>query len=132
MSNRVNRQANGSVSGLVEYICAVGTDGSVRSIAEAQNRSGNTAFHWAAVNGHLDVVKALVSAGAQTSKLNKAGRDAVLEAEAADKLDVVTWLLENGDELPELPDRRGVEHTTVDDDDDDSTEQASELQLAKE
>ena len=30
----------------------------------AQNSSGNTAMHWAALNGHVDVVKRLAASGA--------------------------------------------------------------------
>lgn len=46
-----------------------------------RNYSGNTALHWAALNTHLDCVKALVEAGADISIKNDAGLDAVFLAE---------------------------------------------------
>ena len=61
-----------------------------------QNASGNTPLHWAALNGHLSAVKLLVTAGADTKVVNKAGRDAVFEAEAGEKGEVVAWLLSEG------------------------------------
>lgn len=61
-----------------------------------QNASGNTPLHWAALNGHLSAVKLLVDAGADTTVVNKAGRDALFEAEAGEKGDVVAWFLAEG------------------------------------
>ncbi|KKK23977.1 hypothetical protein AOCH_007267 [Aspergillus ochraceoroseus] len=46
--------------------------------------SGNTALHWAALNTHLECVKALVEAGADVSIQNQAGLDAIFLAERAD------------------------------------------------
>ncbi|KAF2021395.1 ankyrin [Aaosphaeria arxii CBS 175.79] len=63
------------------------------------NDAGNTALHWAALNGHLECVKQLVQAGADVTIINKAGHDAVFEAEINDKKDVVDWLLETVEEL---------------------------------
>lgn len=48
-----------------------------------RNHSGNTALHWAALNTHLECVKALVEAGADVSIKNDAGHDAVFLAERA-------------------------------------------------
>lgn len=61
-----------------------------------QNASGNTPLHWAALNGHLSAVKLLVGAGADTTVVNKAGKEAVFEAEAGEQGEVVAWLLEEG------------------------------------
>ena len=41
-------------------------------------------------------MKLLVDAGADTTIVNKAGRDAVFEAEAGEKDEVVAWLLAEG------------------------------------
>lgn len=59
----------------------------------AVNEAGNTALHWAALNGHLECVKLLVQSGADVTMINRAGHDAVFEAEINDKGSVVDWLL---------------------------------------
>ena len=61
-----------------------------------QNASGNTPLHWAAVNGHLPAVKLLIEAGADPSVINRAGKDAVYEAEVSEKNEVAAWLLTEG------------------------------------
>ncbi|KAJ5673145.1 hypothetical protein N7507_002272 [Penicillium longicatenatum] len=48
-----------------------------------RNHSGNTALHWAALNTHLECVKALVEAGSDVAIKNDAGHDAVFLAERA-------------------------------------------------
>ncbi|KAJ4346732.1 ankyrin repeat-containing protein [Didymosphaeria variabile] len=68
-------------------------------LINAINDAGNTALHWAALNGHLECVKLLVQAGADVTIINKAGHDAVFEAEINDKGDVVEWLLGAVEEL---------------------------------
>lgn len=65
----------------------------------AVNDSGNTPLHWAALNGRLDCVKLLVESGADVTIINKAGHDAVFEAEINDKKEVVDWLLGAVEEL---------------------------------
>lgn len=60
------------------------------------NNEGNTALHWAALNGHLEAVKALVAKGADMGVRNKAGRTAGFEAQRAGRGDVVGWLLGRG------------------------------------
>ena len=86
-----------------------------------QNEAGNTALHWAAMNGHLDAVKILVGAGADTRVKNRAGKEAIYEAEVNEREEVVTWLLgqrvekdDKGDggqahEMEELVDGKGTE-----------------------
>ena len=61
-----------------------------------QNASGNTPLHWAALNGHLPAVKLLIEAGADPTVINKAGKDAVYEAEANEKNELASWLLTEG------------------------------------
>lgn len=64
------------------------------SAVNLQNEGGNTALHWAALNGHLDVIKLLVEVGkVGTDVRNKMGRMAIDEAEAQGKESVVLWLL---------------------------------------
>ena len=68
------------------------------AILNAQNKSGNTALHWAALNGHLESVKKLLEYGADPTITNQKGHDAVYEAELNDKKDVVEWVLKEGGE----------------------------------
>ncbi|KAF3054088.1 hypothetical protein E8E11_011466 [Didymella keratinophila] len=63
------------------------------------NASGNTPLHWASLNGHLEAVKLLIEAGGDITIFNKAGHDAVFEAEVNDKKDVVDWLLSHVEAL---------------------------------
>lgn len=94
-------QPFGIIIGILNYLASIVADPaappSLRSaILNLQNRSGNTALHWAALNGHLEAVKILVTSGANSSVRNKAGFDAVYEAEINSKGDVVEWLLKEG------------------------------------
>jgi ankyrin repeat protein len=68
------------------------------TILNAQNKSGNTALHWAALNGHLQSVKKLLENGADPTITNQKGHDAVYEAELNDKKEVVEWVLKEGGE----------------------------------
>lgn len=63
------------------------------------NAAGNTALHWASLNGHLVCVQLLVKLGADVMAINKAGHDAVFEAEINEKEEVVKWLLGEGEGL---------------------------------
>ena len=68
------------------------------SILNAQNSAGNTALHWAALNGHLESVKVLLEQGSNPTITNQRGHDAVYEAELNDKQSVVEWVLKEGGE----------------------------------
>lgn len=57
------------------------TLGTGTEIINHKNYSGNTPLHWAALNTHLECVKALVGAGVDISIKNDAGLDAVFLAE---------------------------------------------------
>lgn len=67
-------------------------------ILNAQNAAGNTAIHWAALNGHLDAVKVLLEEGSDPTITNQRGHDAVYEAELNDRREVVEWVLKEGGE----------------------------------
>ncbi|OJD19218.1 hypothetical protein AJ78_00831 [Emergomyces pasteurianus Ep9510] len=56
----------------------------INPIINHRNNSGNTPLHWAALNTHLDCVKALVHAGADITVKNDAGHDAVFLAERSE------------------------------------------------
>lgn len=106
--------ANGNLR-LVEYLLSKlgetqsqtsaqtnGTSPQQVSLVNHQNVNGNTPLHWAALNGHLEVVKALVKAGADPTIVNEAGKDAVVEAEYSAKesaTECAAWLLKECDVL---------------------------------
>ena len=68
------------------------------AILNAQNKAGNTALHWAALNGHLEAVKVLLDEGSDPTITNQKGHDTVYEAELNDKKEVVEWVLKEGGE----------------------------------
>ncbi|KAJ5688920.1 hypothetical protein N7462_003312 [Penicillium macrosclerotiorum] len=67
-----------------------------------RNHSGNTPLHWAALNTHLECVKALVEAGADVTIKNDAGHDAVFLAERAAWSASAEEVDENEDETQEI------------------------------
>ncbi|OCL09483.1 ankyrin [Glonium stellatum] len=75
------------------------------------NAAGNTALHWASLNGHLACVQLLVKLGADVTAINKAGHDAIFEAEINEKEEVVKWLLGEGEGL-----EQGVSNDVIDTD----------------
>ncbi|PYI18541.1 ankyrin [Aspergillus japonicus CBS 114.51] len=78
--------ANGNLEILNYLLTLLATEDEAtrRRIVNHRNHSGNTPLHWAALNTHLDCVKALVEAGADSSVKNAAGLDPVFLAERAD------------------------------------------------
>ncbi|MCJ1393932.1 hypothetical protein MMC18_007468 [Xylographa bjoerkii] len=60
------------------------------------NLAGNTALHYACLNGHLEAAKVLLAAGADPTIVNNAGHDAIYEAEANGKEEVSRWVLMEG------------------------------------
>jgi len=73
-----------------------------------QNSQGNTPMHWAAYNGHLQVVKALIDAGADMWIKNQAGHLAMFEAERAEKNEVVQYMLDAGGRKVEQTGTEGI------------------------
>ncbi|ODM20861.1 hypothetical protein SI65_03914 [Aspergillus cristatus] len=74
--------ANGNIEILNYLLEALKTQPEhLQKLINHRNHSGNTPLHWAALNTHLDCVKALVEAGADVSVKNDAGLDAVFLAE---------------------------------------------------
>jgi ankyrin repeat protein len=69
---------------------------SMLKVINKQNKAGNTALHWAALNGKLDAVKILFKYGADLTIKNERGRDAILEALLNDKNEIVEWAVKTG------------------------------------
>ncbi|KIV86060.1 hypothetical protein PV11_01699 [Exophiala sideris] len=77
---------------------ATTADKSAPQLVNHSNVSGNTPLHWAGMNGHLEVVKVLVGVGADSSIVNAAGRDAVVESECSAKdgaAECANWMLKH-------------------------------------
>jgi len=81
---------------ILNYVLSLLPSPAVTSFLSLGNTSGNTPLHWASLNGHLEAVKLLVQAGADPGVTNRAGHDAVYEAEVNGKEQVVEWLLTEG------------------------------------
>ncbi|KAF1941055.1 ankyrin [Clathrospora elynae] len=84
---------------VIKLLFSTSTEKPAPAFLNAVNDAGNTPLHWAALNGHLESVKLLIQAGADVTIINRAGHDAVFEAEINDKGEVVDWLLETVEEL---------------------------------
>lgn len=82
---------------ILEFVLSrIENDDARLSLLSAQNSAGNTPLHWAALNGHLTSVQCLVEKGADPYLQNKAGHDAVYEAERNDRREAVEWMLKEG------------------------------------
>ncbi|KAG6682615.1 hypothetical protein I3842_13G152100 [Carya illinoinensis] len=55
----------------------------------AFNEEKNTPLHWACLNGHLEVVKKLILAGANVSVLNSYEKTPMDEAASRGKMDII-------------------------------------------
>jgi hypothetical protein len=84
---------------IIKLLFSMSTEKPATAFLDAVNDAGNTALHWAALNGHLESVKLLIQSGADVTIINRAGHDAVYEAEINDKNEVVDWLLGAVEEL---------------------------------
>ncbi|KAL1851263.1 ankyrin repeat-containing protein [Paecilomyces lecythidis] len=73
--------ANGNIEILSYLLTTLSSTSTPSSIINHRNHSGNTPLHWAALNTHLECVKALVEAGADLDTKNDTGHDAVFLAE---------------------------------------------------
>ena len=84
---------------IIKFIFSTSAEKPAPEFLNAANEAGNTPLHWAALNGHLESVKVLIHSGADVTIINRAGHDAVYEAEINDKSEVVDWLLGAVEEL---------------------------------
>lgn len=119
--------ANGNAEVLDSLLSLLGTEQklvegppkSTSVLVNHKNKSGNTPLHWAAVNGHLSCVKALVAQGADPAITNDADHDALYEADCSGKeggREVAEWILANCVGLEKGTDRKnGAEETIAED-----------------
>jgi hypothetical protein len=97
---------------------------------DVRNPEHNTPLHWACLNGHIEVVRALMDAGAAATALNSAGRTPLDEALSRERTDIFDLLREYATtggavtvEMEEAgPGEGGAGGSDGDDDDDDEDE----------
>jgi len=70
-----------------------------QAFLDAPNEYGNTGLHWAALSGHLDVVKVLVEAGASVALANDKNYVPLDLASFNEKFDVVDYFLKQSEQL---------------------------------
>ncbi|EEP78986.1 predicted protein [Uncinocarpus reesii 1704] len=76
--------ANGNAEILRYLLSSIQKTSQHSPLINHPNHSGNTPLHWAALNTHLECVKALVEAGADIDGKNGAGHDAAFLAERSE------------------------------------------------
>ena len=70
--------------------------------------TGNTALIKASINGHFDIVVALIAAGANVNTPNKAGNTAIYWAKCNCYPKIVNFLIANGAVEPEILTADGI------------------------
>lgn len=104
---------------LLEYVSKYASTNSnedlLKEFVEKKNDSGNTALHWAALNGELAVVKLLIEKGnASPFVKNDSGHDPYYEAESNGQEDVVDYFLDRFDLGEQLEDEEEKEESNQD------------------
>lgn len=70
-----------------------------KEAVNSEKANGNTPLHIAADNGHLDIVKLLISFGADIDKKNNGNRSPLFYAMRSDHMDIVRLFVDNGGEI---------------------------------
>lgn len=70
---------------------------------------GSTPLHWASTKGHIDIIEALINAGADVNAQTNKGRTACHSLIEQKFEKVVLWLVRYCDADPHIPDLRGIE-----------------------
>lgn len=79
-----------------------------QAFLDAPNEYGNTGLHWAALSGHLDVVKVLVEAGASVALANDKNYVPLDLASFNEKFDVVDYFLKQSEQLESKNEKDGL------------------------
>ncbi|CAR30150.1 Yar1p [Lachancea thermotolerans CBS 6340] len=88
---------------VMQYLASLVTDGAeLKKWVNSQNETGNTALHWASLNGSLECVKFLCEElGADPFIRNNFDHDAIFEAERGNKEEVENFYPQKYDVEPE-------------------------------
>lgn len=81
---------------ILKFVLDPVSEDAALSLLSTPNEAGNTPLHYAALNGQLLAVQYLVGKGADPYLQNRAGHDAIYEAEINDKREAVEWMLREG------------------------------------
>ncbi|CEP62504.1 Yar1p LALA0_S05e07118g [Lachancea lanzarotensis] len=106
--------ANGHAE-VIAYLASLVEDAQERTKwVNTRNATGNTALHWASLNGKLDCVKLLCDKlGADPFVRNDFDHDAIFEAERSGHEDVETYYLQKYDVEPDSEPQEGATADTV-------------------
>lgn len=105
------------MSEIVEYILSrfPTTDKDQKqAFLDATNEFGNTALHWAALNGHLPIVKLLVENGASVALANDKNYIPLDLASFSEKIDVVDYFLKEVREMEAENAKEGLGEAVAD------------------
>lgn len=86
--------ANGHNEVLKYLLSIIPNEEDKKKVLNKENDNGNTALHWAAYNGNLEIVKTLCENGADPFIRNKYSHDSFHEASNNDQEEVEDYLLE--------------------------------------
>jgi len=102
-----------------------------QAFLDTTNEYENTALHWAALNGHLPVVKALVEAGASVALANDKNYVPLDLAGFSEKFDVVDYFLAESGMLEKENEEEGLNGAVANVELEDAEDDADEENPAK-
>lgn len=126
-----NQQPSEIVKLLVGHFSSRPTKEEKQAYLDAPNEFGNTGLHWAALGGHLEVVKYLVGEGASPALVNDKNYIPLDLASFGEKMNVVDYFLGQMDKMESGTDGEAglegaAEGMALDDEDEAGDEDAEE------